>query len=345
LLFCLGITVLALPLIHIIKRIDTKALPLMRIIKRIDTKALPLIHIIKRIDTKALPLIHIIKRIDTKALPLIRIIKRIDTQALILMIGACILLVLSHYGTTFLLLFCLGITVLALPLIHIIKRIDTKALIPVGLVFITMLIATISWYFVVAPSTGNVVKKFVLQTITFNSVTLDAPRILPQTPVEESEEITERFEQGSRFDNFLKIESRELSVQAALGKTLSYMSIPQKIELVVSWLVVMILSYGMLILIRSKIAPVEYKLLSSSFYFFVVMTVLIPHLSVFYGVARAYFTAQIVIAPCLLLGSDSISKRLKVHRYILPTLALTVLGLATSGILHSWFGIIKLGAT
>lgn len=255
---------------------------------------------------------------------------------------ASIMLVLSHYGTSFHLMFALGITWALILVMWLIKRQYAQELKATSIIFAVLCISISIWYFGIASPTGGVIKGFVEQSVTLRSQTLERPRpSRPEVPEEEMQELIKEFKEDSRIDNFFKIESRENVVQAAFGKNLPYMNTPQKIELVLSWLIVFIITYGLYLAIKRRELNITYGLLTVVMYLSIVITVIIPHLSVYYGAARVYFTTLIVLAPCFVIGTTEISKKIKLNQYIFPTLIILFYYLAVSGILHSFFGRIK----
>jgi hypothetical protein len=227
----------------------------------------------------------------------------------------------------------------------------------VGIVTGVMIIAIFVWYFWLNHYTWATSTDFVEDAL-FESNALLVPRPVaapkppanpapkpeakPEAKPEENNPASAEVDpkeamQKLRRSNYWKLEYREQVVQAAFGRSWHVMNIPQKIELILSWLVVIGFSYGVLQAIRKKLLPPLISFMAVAMYGILVLTVIIPHVSVYYGVIRVMFTGWIVLAPCFVVGVADITKR----KYLPAALLVLLYASATSGWMHSLFGIVK----
>ncbi len=248
------------------------------------------------------------------------------------------LLVLAHYGTVYLTMFTVGFTLLLLLVLRLKDKVDLKV---VGITFVALLVGVTAWFNLAAPYARNNVYLFIEQSVTGESGTLTTPAFVEALPEEEQQVLVEEFKESTRLQNFMRLESREQAVQAAFGKTLPYMNAPQKVEFALSWIVVITLTGGLFYSYRRKILTPSHQWLAVAFYLAAVVTTIIPHMSMFYGAVRVYFTGLSVLATCFVIGVNRFSSIIRMPKYILSTGIVIFYGLSVSGILHSWFGIGK----
>lgn len=137
----------------------------------------------------------------------------------------------------------------------------------------------------------------------------------------------------------LNLSNRDPVVRSAFS--LNPMNVPQRIEWVWSWLVVGILSGGLIISLWKHLLQVEVRILAVCSYGLILLTIAVPYLSYVYGVARVYFTGMIVLAPFFVMGIYQIKQYLKVPAYATVVTVLLPLTLSVSGVIHRLFGIVK----
>ena len=199
------------------------------------------------------------------------------TGHLTVMLIFSILLILSHYGTS-----C-HFTVIAVLSTATAVFFTEWTHLAVLSVFLIVLIYL--WFYKLKPSTGTVISTFAAGTVSVNSNTL-------KTQVS-----TARYykivEDKSPLRNFFRIWYRESVVQAAFGVTLKTASFLQRTEFVLSWTIVLTVSIGLVLMP----VPVLYKILASVSYLLILWTLLIPHMSVWYGISRVWFVSLIFLAP------------------------------------------------
>ena len=223
-----------------------------------------------------------------------------------------ILLALSHYGTSYFFLFVSSSVTICLLASLFWKAKVKKELLTISIATVILGVSIFIWYGLFAPTTKGVVEEFVKSGVML------AP----------SSEI-------------LMMESRDAVVQAAFGKTFSIMNTPQRIEFFLSWLIVVLITYGLYHSIRHKVFSPTHRLLALAFFAAIALTVIVPRFSVGYGVVRVYFTGLVVLAPCFYIGAKEISRLFRVEEYILPTIIILIYASGVSGIMHSFFGIVK----
>jgi len=108
-----------------------------------------------------------------------------------------------------------------------------------------------------------------------------------------------------------------------------------------NWLVVGIMSYGLLMTIRKRyLVGVEYLILSLVSYLMILATVAVPVLSRFYGIERVYYQALVVLAVYFVIGVRDIAKRLRVQSIPAILVVLEPYGyfLYAGGMIHSILG-------
>lgn len=148
---------------------------------------------------------------------------------------------------------------------------------------------------------------------------------------------------GLEIDNpWLKLEGREPVVQKAFGMNLREDApVPEIIEIAFNWIVVGMITLGLVVLILRKRLELQFGVLAVALYALVVFTVLIPWLSMYYGGQRVFFTSLIVLAPCFVLGVGETARKLKVNQVAFSIIVLVTYVFATSGLLYSLWGISK----
>lgn len=242
-----------------------------------------------------------------------------------------ILLVFSHYGTTFI---ALGL-VAYLWLFYIVRRVFNMDFRKITIVLAAFLTFTIMWHFVIAAESGRYAERFTSSAITSATTAI----------LSENETKGLRYRLGTDRDynlgSFYSLDSREKVIQEAFGKSLPSMNTPQKIELVLSWLIVIILSLGLIYCLWRRVLAPELLLMAVLTYCLILLALLIPAISVYYGIVRVYFTSLILLAPMPALAIRAASNKLKFHGEWIMVAIILPYALCVSGLMHSFFGIVK----
>ncbi len=222
-------------------------------------------------------------------------------------------LVLSHYGTTYVMLYVLGITWFILVVTGQPIFIWTVALVSLGM-------SSVVWHHIIIARAGKNLRTFLKEIFLLRSATL-------RSPVSCAIIAGDKVEKVSRFRGFFKLSHRECTLQHAFGKNLKSTNIPQKIEWVLSWIIVLSVTLGL---------AVGHTPITIAFYSAILLAMVIPHLSVFYGSIRVFFSSLIVLAPCFVIGVKTVF-----GNYWVGLIILILYGLAVSGVLHRMMGINK----
>ncbi|MFH1031501.1 MAG: DUF2206 domain-containing protein [Chloroflexota bacterium] len=147
-------------------------------------------------------------------------------------------------------------------------------------------------------------------------------------------------------------EETDQAVLAAFGKAATLSQVPQQIEFVFSWLVVILLSFGfLLILFRFRRAysgfpaysqnygfEVEYLSLSIACYLILVATVILPYVSFYYGMARTYFQMIVLLSVFFVIGGIELAGYLILQSHWIILFVLIPYFLSTTGWMTQIFG-------
>ena len=147
-------------------------------------------------------------------------------------------------------------------------------------------------------------------------------------------------------------------VQAAFGRTLPYTGVPQRIEFVFSWLTIILMSIGLLLVTLRRVKTMvsnphserekpnfslkqfetEYLMLSIGCYLLLVATVLVPHVEEAYGSARVYFQMMAPLSIFFVIGGIMVARYLKSRPYWIILVVLLPYFLCTTGAICQVFG-------
>ena len=113
---------------------------------------------------------------------------------------------------------------------------------------------------------------------------------------------------------------------------------PTKIELVVNWAMVLVMSLGLFLIVRLKMFDARLRILMLASYAAVISVIAVPWLSVNYGVTRTLFTSSIVLAIGFPVGVSWIAGKLRCSRMVLAMAVLGLYAASTSGLVYLPFG-------
>jgi len=119
------------------------------------------------------------------------------------------------------------------------------------------------------------------------------------------------------------------------------MPVPKLIEIASNYLMIIMVSLGLILTIRRKDIDRQFKIMALSFYGLIIFTVAIPWLSVYYGGMRVYFTSTMLLATCFPIGLEKIAKTIRIPMLLLGVVILIMYALSTSGIIYLPFGLEK----
>ena len=165
------------------------------------------------------------------------------------------------------------------------------------------------------------------------------------------------YESFTNWEWFLAEEVGGQPVQAAFGKTLPYAGMPQRIEFIFSWLTVALLTIGVLTTVRRFKAMVstpyaggkrpnlllkkfeaEYLALAIGCFLLVVATVVLPHVSKYYGASRTYFQMMVPLSIFFVIGGITVARYLKSRPHWVILMVLIPYFLCTTGAMTQVFG-------
>ena len=241
-----------------------------------------------------------------------------------------VLVVASHYGTSHYLLYILTAS-------WIIMMIITPGLTPNDISIFTVLavlaLSIFVWHRVIFKHTGDVMLGNLREALFFTSPTLDAP-IYIASPDGSLIIRPYGFNEGKgKAHALFELEHRDPIVQVAFGRTWQYLNILQKVELVLSWLTVVLMIAGLILSIL-WMGITFYIILALVSFSAIVISVAIPHVSIYYGVARTYLTALILLAPCFVVGIEALANIMEVNGYVLGFIIVVMYGLCVSKVLR-----------
>ena len=231
-----------------------------------------------------------------------------------------VLTAFSHYGASVLALALIGGATLLTLLIK-------KQLIRSGVVVTLVLLLIIGVWFMFMPTKfgGTQVVEAVVtysEAGKFNKGT--SPAVEGVVP--------------SDTKDWVELESREATVQTALGLNFGDLTVPNKVELLSNWAIVGLLTLGLLLMLKNRLLDFNVRSLAFVAYGLVVASVVVPWVSVNYGVTRVLFSSSIVLTLGIPISLQWLGSRLKNLTPFLTALVLLSYGLSTSGIIYRIFG-------
>jgi len=258
-----------------------------------------------------------------------------------------ILVIFSHYGNTYIML-----AVLMVALGYVIWdkrcRVDIKVL---SIILVVLMATTGVWHHAIAKESGRISGGVVKDTLTAKLPPVQEPVVISEKveediikEAEQEEEIISvpRIEETpGKLASLFSLEYKGEVLQAAFGKALPYMNTPQKIELSLSWLIVLTILLGYVTGGLRKRLSILHLALAGVMFVMIGITMLVPYICTTYGIVRIYFTAMPILAPCFIMGAQEMTWYKKWVGYVFISLLLVAYALCVSGIMHSWFGIIK----
>ncbi len=244
-------------------------------------------------------------------------------------------IVTSSYAITYATMFILSVSWLIIMLLYVVKKVKFDHKLALTIALYSMILTSAVWLGLVAKTPWAEAKSFAENSLEIEQFDQHSQVIT----LDDSIEKQPSSKDSNVVNGFLDVSNREWAVQAAFGRTLPYANTPQKIEFVFSWMVVLTLTYGMFVAVKRKMFKPEYLVLACVSYLTILLTIVIPYLSIYYSAVRVYFQVLVVIGICFVVGGMDLSKRLKLKSAVIPLFVLIFYSLCTSGILHQFFGI------
>jgi len=229
-------------------------------------------------------------------------------------------MVISHYSVTYTVIAWLIGGAILLSIVLVIKRLNWRPVVMLVCVAILLFMASFVWLDRITDVPATYAEK-VLAAATKDIIGGVATLPSGQTIL-------------------LEYENKDSVVAAAFGVGFWERNAPQKIEFIISWVTILLLTVGIAYYCYKvvKKQPVDYLLLSLAVvgYLGVVLAVLVPSISRFIGIARIYYTVAIIFAVFYSIGSKILFKWKPIW---CASLVLIVYGLCTSGMMHLIFGV------
>lgn len=255
----------------------------------------------------------------------------------------------AHYGTTFM---TLTMLVLWLTAKTVTRSRAAQPSSPKLLLFVCvpMVIFSLFWYGLVNQIVAGYAVRFVETTVgqavdAANSLspnTTPSSQTQPQplqtgdakSPQEDGTPHINIIPRQEDSPSFFSLDSRDTVVQVAFGKTFPTMNSAQRTEFVVSWILMLLMSFGVAYRLKNR---EQLSFLGIACYILLVAAVVSPYISWAYGVTKVYYQGSVVMLPCMGAGLDFLKQR---HKFVLPAacLVVAVYVLCTTGTLHHILG-------
>ena len=232
-------------------------------------------------------------------------------------------MVISHYSVTYTVVAWLLGSAILLSILWALKRLNWRPIVTLVCVAIVIFTASYVWLDRVTDVPATYAEK-VLTYATEDII--DGVAMIPS---------------GETI--LLEYENKDSVVAAAFGRDFWNRNAPQKIEYIISWATILMLTVGIAYYCYKAIKKqqVDYLLLTLAVvgYFGIVLTVFVPSISKFIGITRVYYNVAIIFAVFYTIGSKVLFKWKPVW---CASLVLVVYGLCTSGAMHLIFGVSRI---
>ena len=256
---------------------------------------------------------------------------------LLLIMLLSLVLVASHYSVTYIAIFAFGIVLISALLLWGVKKIRLNVLVPTGLALVILVVGAGAWYGISVGTPLSYGKRFIERSTSIEQFEVNKSP-LPEGTVETEGEVVITPEPQHSFFTF---ETREEVVEVAFGKTLHTMNTPQKIEFAFSWLLVLMLSFGLLVALWRSSLDTGYKILCGAMFICILLGIAIPVISNQYGIVRIFYQASIPLSVCFVIGTRELGKHIKGGGYAIALSVIIPYYLCVSGVIHSWFGVVR----
>jgi uncharacterized membrane protein len=217
----------------------------------------------------------------------------LEKRAVVSLVFAA-LLPFAHYGTSAVAL------ALLLVIIIVVLVVRRKVLVRYVAVFCVLLVVVVVWDFVVNSTVGERMSGAIsdVNTVTSTQGSLAV--------------------KGGFGSQLFDLGSRDVYTQTAFGVGFSNLTVSGKLELFLSWIVVLIMSLGLIV---GK-GDAEFRAMSFALYGMILLTVLLPWLSRTYGLQRVFFTGLTLLSVSFTFGLEWVSQKTKLPVYLLGVLVI-----------------------
>jgi uncharacterized membrane protein len=234
-------------------------------------------------------------------------------------VASAILLVFSHYGTAMVAVIIGAVTFVYIAITDIHNK---RRLIKFAIVMVVLSVFIYGWYFVFAEATGKYIQNFINSSIGSITVVEKPPSITPAN--NGTLIIIDTPREPSVFETMLSMNNKEYILQMAFGLKLGEMNYYQKIEWVVCWIIIILLLMGIGLAIWRKRLKELHLYMTIVGLLIILSAILVPYISMKYGIVRVYFTALLIFAPFFVYGLAELSRELKINQYILPSVMIGI---------------------
>ena len=236
----------------------------------------------------------------------------------------------SHYGTTFYSVVLLGLPLIAMFVYRLIKGThSSKIFFPIA-ALVVVTITIFMWYGVITKAPASAANSFINGAIR-SAMTASN---IPEYGQGIDELISPRSLENEDRHNFYSLSSREMLIQEAFGRGSNTWGVQKKAAFVVNWLIMIVVSIGVFRVLRNRQFTPLSRVFTFIAYGLLALTVIIPYLSVHYGVGRVYFTGLILLAPAYSNGMDFVGRKLRVNGVALSVTVLVAYSWLTHGLLN-----------
>lgn len=112
------------------------------------------------------------------------------------------------------------------------------------------------------------------------------------------------------WQSIVDLTNRESMLKSAFGLTFSRMGVWTRTEFILSWVMVGLIAVGFVYAVRKRAVVYNHAVIACYMMFIIALTIIVPHISVGYGVVRVYSTALIALAPCYPIGAKVVFGKL-----------------------------------
>lgn len=244
------------------------------------------------------------------------------------------MVVIAHYGTAYYAILAIGGMFVYMLALHRKQELKT-----IGIVLAVLVVITAGWHFGISWESGRYGRGFIKQAI---EMTAPESYVIAQYPDATRSEVSElKRAPEMKKSALFSLGSRESVVQAAFGAYWPVMNIPQKIEWGLSWLLVALLSVGVFAVWRFRLLSDSHRGLVALAYIAILLAVIVPTISVYYGVVRLYFTGLPILVPCIVIGGKYLCSKVNIKAYYPLAAFILMYVLCVSGTVHLMFGLVK----
>lgn len=115
----------------------------------------------------------------------------------------------------------------------------------------------------------------------------------------------------------MDLSKHENVTRVILGYDIHKMYFIQIVYLATAWTIFSLMAIGLFISLKERLFDNLHRFLGVIAFGLILLTLVNPQLSKYYGIARVYFTGMVILAPMLILGIQRVSKWTKVDTFLI----------------------------